>query len=91
MSSSIYQGTRGTPFKALITGLMERGNLKDKYVGILTNDQNMKKFSKAFTAASANSKENYEILEQLGDVSANKFIVWYAYRRFPQLNCPLGV
>ena len=91
MSSNIYNGTRGSPFKALISGLMERGNLKDRYVRSLTNDENMRKFSKAFTAASANNKENYEIYEQLGDVSANKFIVWYAYKRFPQLNCPLGV
>ena len=91
MSSVIYNGTRGDQFKALISGLMERGNLKDKYISVLTNADNMKKFSKAFTAASANSKENYEIYEQLGDVSANKFIVWYAYQRFPQLQCPLGV
>ena len=91
MSSIIYKGTRGPMFKALISGLMERGNLKDKYIGILTNDENMKKFSKAFTAASANKNENYEIYEQIGDVSANKFIVWYAYQRFPQLNCPAGV
>lgn len=91
MSSSIYRGIRGDSFKALIAGLMARGNLKDKYIGILTSDRNMAKFGKAFTAASANSKENYEIYEQLGDVSANKFIVWYSYQRFPQLNCPLGV
>lgn len=91
MSSSIYRGIRGAPFKDLIAGLMARGNLKDKYINVLTNDENMRKFSKAFTAASANSKENYEIYEQLGDVSANKFIVWYSYQRFPQLNCPLGV
>lgn len=91
MSSSIYRGIRGAPFKALIAGLMARGNLKDKYISVLTSDENMAKFSKAFTAASANSKENYEIYEQLGDVSANKFIVWYSYQRFPQLNCPLGV
>jgi len=91
MSSRIYRGIRGAAFKTLITGLMKRANLKDKYVGVLTSDENMRKFSKAFTAASADSKENYEIYEQLGDVSANKFIVWYSYRRFPQLNCPLGV
>ncbi len=91
MSSIIYQGPRGPSFKALIYGLMERGNLKDKYIDLLTDEANMKKFSKAFTAASANKEKNYEIYEQLGDVSANKFIVWYAYQRFPQLQCPLGV
>ena len=88
---SIYQGIRGDEFKSLIAGLMRRANLKDKYIETLTNEENMSKFSKAFTASSANSKNNYEIYEQLGDVSANKFIVWYAYRRFPQLQCTAGV
>ena len=41
----------------------------------------MNEYAKAFTAASANPDQNYEIFEQLGDVSANKFIVWYAYQR----------
>jgi dsRNA-specific ribonuclease len=91
MSSIIYQGLRGPPFKALITKLMERSKLKKKFIDVLTSDENMKLFSKAFTAASADPKNNYEIYEQLGDLSANKFIVWYAYRRFPQLRCPLGV
>jgi dsRNA-specific ribonuclease len=91
IQNTVYQGIRGSPFKALIVGLLKRGKLKDKYIDVLTKDENMKKFSKAFTAASANSNENYEQFEQLGDVSANKFIVWYSYKRFPQLKCPLGV
>lgn len=91
ISFEIYQGDRGKPFKDLIRGLLEKGKLKQKYIDVLTNDKNMKFYSQAFTAASANSDVNYEIYEQIGDVSANKFIVWYAYKRFPQLKCPLGV
>ncbi len=87
----IYLGLRDESFKALIRGLLERGKLKAKYIDLLTSDESMKVYGQAFTAASANPVENYEIFEQLGDVSANKFIVWYAYRRFPQLECPLGV
>ena len=51
----------------------------------------MKLFSQAFTSSCADPENNYEIYEQLGDVTANKFIVWYMYRRFPQLKHPLGV
>jgi dsRNA-specific ribonuclease len=87
----IYSGTRGASFKNLIKNILERSNLKPKYIEELTSDENMKIYDQAFTAASANPKKNYEIFEQMGDLSVNKFIVWYSYRRFPQLECPLGV
>ncbi len=32
-----------------------------------------------------------QMFEQLGDVSVNKFIVNYMYKRFPQLRNPNGV
>ena len=51
----------------------------------------MKLYNTAFTAGSANSEDNYEVFEQLGDLSANKFINWYMYRRFEKLHCPQGV
>ena len=78
-------------FKKLITSFLNRGKLKDKYIDTLTSPENMKLFGQAFTAASADPEKNYEIFEQLGDLSANKFIVSYAYKRFPQLKCPKGV
>jgi len=88
---TVYQGSRGLDFKEMIVGLLRKGKLKSKYIDLLTNDQNMREYDKAFTAASANQDSNYEIYEQIGDLTANKFIVWYTYKRFPQLNCPLGV
>ncbi len=87
----IYSGIRGDSFKNLIKNILTRSNLKPKYIDELTSDENLKVYDQAFTAASANPKKNYEIFEQIGDLSVNKFIVWYAYRRFPQLECPLGV
>ena len=89
--TSVYKGTRGNEFKAFISSLLILGDLKEKYINILTKDSSMAEYNKAFTAASANKVSNYETFEQLGDVSANKFIVWYAYKRFPQLNCTEGV
>jgi dsRNA-specific ribonuclease len=90
-SNEIYLGSRGADFKQMITSFLRRGNLKSKYIDLLTSDDNMILYGQAFTSDSANPEVNYEVYEQLGDVSANKFIVWYAYKRFPQLFCPSGV
>jgi dsRNA-specific ribonuclease len=87
----IYQGTRGQEFKSFITGLLSRGKITPRYMDILTSESSMKEYDKAFTGKDANMVNNYENYENMGDVSANKFIVWYAYKRFPQLDCPDGV
>lgn len=88
--TKIYLGSRGVNFTQFITELLSR-SVKPKYMNILTNESSMKLYGHAFTASSADRKNNYERFEQLGDVSANAFIVWYAYRRFPQLDCTEGV
>lgn len=89
--NDIYLGSRGDDFKQMIIGLLKRGKLKSKYIDILTNENSMKEYSKAFTAVTADKVNNYERFEQIGDVTANKFIVWYVYKRFPQLDCTAGV
>jgi dsRNA-specific ribonuclease len=88
---NIYYGLRNEQFKELIFGLLKKGDLKSKYINALLTTENMILFSAAFTSASANADENYEIFEQMGDLSANKFIVWYMYKRFPFLKTPKGV
>lgn len=89
--TTIYLGSRGQDFKNMIVGLLKRGNLKAKYIDLLTDEKSMIFYGQAFTATTANKVDNYERFEQIGDVTANKFIVWYAYRRFPQLDCTDGV
>ena len=91
MTDTIYDAPRGTTFKKLITELLEKGNIRPKYIDIMTNEENMRLFSQAFTSPTSHATVNYEIYEQLGDLSANKFIVWYTYKRFPQLKCAKGV
>ena len=90
-TNEIYLGSRGADFKDMIISFLERGNLKAKYIDLLTNDANMVLYAQAFTSDTVNEDQNYEVFEQLGDVSANKFIVWYSYKRYPQLFCPSGV
>ena len=87
----IYNAPRGAKFTQFIENLLSKSKIKKKYLKALLTSESMKEYSKAFTSITADEKENYEIFEQLGDVSANKFIVWYAYKRFPQLMCTLGV
>jgi dsRNA-specific ribonuclease len=89
--NEIFTGNRGARFQKLIRGLLKRGKLSEKNLDLYTNEESMKVYAQAFTAASADEDVNYEMYEQLGDVTANKFIVWYMYRRFPQLKHPLGV
>ena len=86
-----YYGSRGEDFKKIIIDLLKKGNLKQKYIDVLTNTNSMKEYGNAFTTSNIDNVNNYERYEQIGDVTANKFIVWYIYRRFPQLDCTGGV
>lgn len=87
----IYHGVRDQSFKNMITNVLKQSNIKDEYISMLLNKKNIKEYENVFTHISADSKNNYEIYEQLGDMTANKFIVWYAYKRFPCLKCVEGV
>jgi dsRNA-specific ribonuclease len=89
--TGIYLGDRGVAFKKLITGLLKKGNIKQKYIDILTTPESMEAYAAAFTSEQVDDTNNYQVYEQLGDLTGNKFIVWYIYKRFPQLKCAEGV
>lgn len=89
--TGIYLGSRGSDFKALIVALLQKGNIKEKYIKILTDDDSMKIYGCAFTSELVDPANNYQVLEQVGDLTGNKFIVNYMYQRFPQLDCAEGV
>ena len=87
----IYLGSRGSDFKALISSLLRKGGLKSKYIEMLTDPEAMKIYGCAFTSELVDTVNNYQVLEQVGDLSGNKFIVNYMYERFPHLDCAEGV
>ena len=87
----VYYGPRDIKFKNMIQTLLKKGNLKDKYISPLLEKESMKIYGTVFSAESADPENNYQVYEQLGDITANAFIVWYMYRRFPQLLCTEGV
>jgi dsRNA-specific ribonuclease len=90
-NNEIFYGSRGDDFTMLLVKLLKKGRLQTKYINLLLSKNSIKEYANAFTAKSADPINNYERFEQIGDVTANKFIVWYAYRRFPQLDCTQGV
>lgn len=69
--------------------ILAPAQLKEQYLNILLNREDL--YLQALTSASFDAKNNYEIFELIGDSTANKFLTWYFFRRFPQLNCPQGV
>ena len=87
----IYLGSRGSDFKALISSILRKGGLKSKYIKMLTDPEAMKIYGCAFTSELVDPVNNYQVLEQVGDLSGNKFIVNYMYERFPHLDCAEGV
>jgi len=87
----IYLGSRGNDFQDLIISVLKKGNLKKKYIDILTDDASMSIYASAFTSELVDPVNNYQVLEQVGDLTGNKFIVNYMYEKFPQLDCAEGV
>lgn len=81
-TSVIHRGVRGPEFKDFISKLVARGKLTEKYINILSSDESMRTYEIAFTSASADPENSYEILELLGDVTCNRSLLWYFQRRF---------
>lgn len=87
----IYLGSRGDDFKELINDVLKKGNLREKYRNMLTDESSMEVYAAAFTSELVDPDNNYQVLEQVGDLTGNKFIVNYMYERFPCLDCTEGV
>lgn len=89
--NEIYYGSRNEDFINFIKSILKMGNIKDKYLNELLTSENIKIYSNAFTSEEVDSKDNYEVLEQLGDVCISNFLIFYIYNKYPQLYCSKGV
>ena len=87
----IYTGSRNQDFKDMLYNVLQKSNIKHHYINVILSDDNMNIYNDVFTTQNADYSNNYEVYEQLGDVIANSFLVWYFYRRFPKLKCTDGV
>lgn len=87
----VYLGKRDHTFKNHILGLLKQAKIKDKIIEILSSQESLEMYADAFTSETVDKYRNYQVYEQLGDLSCNKFIVRYIYSKFPQLRCADGV
>ena len=86
-----YIGDRGVNFKKLLIKLLKLIKLNSNNISKILSDDNIKLFGSSFTSEHIDKLNNYQFYEQLGDITANKFLVWYFYRRFPYLKMKEGV
>ena len=78
-------------FENFIKNLISSSRLDSTYTSLITDRHGLELFTKAFTHVSYNSEHNYEVFEQLGDITLNKFLVWYFHQRFPNFHSNFGV
>jgi len=86
-------------FKSFLKKILQAigPHLWEKLESILLDESSLQLYQKAFTHVSFDSVNNYEVYEQLGDITVNKFLVWYFHNRFTTangvglFNSPLGV
>jgi len=86
-----YLGNRDKIFKKVLKKVLKKGKLKKEVIKILLCEDNLKLYGHAFTTEHIDRIYNYQFYEQLGDITANKFLVWYFYRRYPYLRMKEGV
>lgn len=78
-------------FSEFIMNLISECRLDSVYQQVLTDPLSLQLYQKAFTHVSYDMYNNYEVYEQLGDITVNKFLVWYFYQRFPSFHSTYGV
>jgi len=87
----IYFAERGLIFKDFLKNILKKTGVRKELIDILTEDSSMLIYNNAFTSDSVDMDNNYQILEQIGDLTGNKFISNYMYERFPLLDRTEGV
>jgi len=69
----------------LINLLIQHGNVTKQSAESIFDDKGVEFIKIAFTHPSMLEDRNYEYYELLGDVTVNKCITWYLFRRIPAL------
>ena len=71
--------------KTFIISILEKLQLNEKHISMMTDDESMKLFSKAFIHKSFDQRNNYELLEFRGDAVVNYTVSQYLLNRFPKV------
>ena len=70
--------------------LIELQTFKEHFLSCFRMNGGREMFQAAFTTSSVDPDENYEVFEQIGDAIVGKFLIQYAYMRFPSLRNTKG-
>jgi len=89
--SQLYLADRNDKFKQFIISTLNKGKINHKYIDVLTSEEHLNLYKDAFTSDEIDPENNYQVFEQMGDATGNKFIITYMYNRFPYLKCVSGV
>ena len=73
-------------FQAFIYETLLRLQVQSPLLDIMTNDENLTIYRRAFTHSSVNVDDNYEKLEQVGDGVINSTLINYFHRKFPDID-----
>jgi len=72
-------------FASFIANLISSSALDSHHRSILTDPLSLDIYRKAFTHMSYDAHNHYEVYEQLGDITVNKFLVWYFHYRLARI------
>ena len=84
-SKGIFIGDRGLAFTNMLKAIFQFCGLSKNCIDVIMLPRYRNILHSAFTSDTVDMRNNYQMYEQLGDLSANKFIVMYMYKRFPRL------
>jgi dsRNA-specific ribonuclease len=88
----IIYAPRDERFTLFIENLLSKCELKEEHFNTIRKSEVcMKRFKDAFTHESADSLNNYQFLEKLGDCVINAAIRFYIIKKFPELHKKEGV
>ncbi len=72
-------------FKSFIKSTLKLTGLNNAHIDCLTDEKGMFEFKKAFTHSSVDPVNNYEFYEFMGDLTLNKFVIFYAVEKIPSI------
>jgi dsRNA-specific ribonuclease len=68
-----------------VINLLERANVKRKYIDTLSTPASAAYFDTAFTDPSYDDANNYLFLRSLGTLELHRTLVWYIFKKHPQV------
>jgi dsRNA-specific ribonuclease len=77
--------TSENDFSVFLSNLIAKTELDSSHQSILLDPLSIDIYRKAFTHVSADASNHYEVYEQLGDITVNKFLVWYFHHRLARI------